>query len=102
MTKYQTEYLRNEAFCAEINKIVGMPIINKAVVYRGKSGESEDGILYINAGYLLEHSKEISQALLEYPQISYFSQLEYIIKNGSVDCSYKSYTYGFSRRYHYH
>ena len=84
MTKQQTQHLCDEELCAEINELVGIPITNKAVVYRGNNGESEDGILYINASYLLENSKEISQALLEHPQIISFSQLEYIIKNGSV------------------
>lgn len=84
MTRLQTEHLRNETLCAEINELVGMPITNKVVVYRGNNGESEDGILYINASYLLEHSKEIFQVLLEHPQITSFSQLEYIIKNGTV------------------
>lgn len=84
MTEFQTKHLRNEALCAEINELVGMPITNKVVVYRGNNGESKDGILYINAGYLLEHSKEISQALLEHPQITSVNQLECIIKNGSI------------------
>lgn len=83
-SEFQAKHLRNEEFCAEISDLVGMPITNKIVTYRGNNGESKDGILYINVGYFLEHSKEISQTLLEHPKITSFDQLENIIKNGSI------------------
>lgn len=83
MTKQQTKHLLDEALCAEISEAAGMPVTNKAVIYRGENGESKDGILYLNAGYLLEHAKEIFHALLEHKNLTSSKQLMSVMPTGN-------------------
>lgn len=75
----QRKHLLNREFCAEIEEKAGIPIANKAVVYLGENGESGDGVLYINAEDFLTRAREMAQALLRYPQIESFRQLEDIL-----------------------
>ncbi|MCM1166914.1 MAG: ATP-binding protein [Lachnospiraceae bacterium] len=71
----QRKHLLNDEVCGEIEAKTGMKIANKAVVYLGKCGESDDGVLYINAEHLLRNSREMIQALLRNANLSKFSQL---------------------------
>lgn len=76
----QRKRLLNKGFCAEIEEKAGMAIANKAVVYLGGNGESDDGVLYINAEDFLKQSKEIVQVLLCHPNIRAFDQLEALVR----------------------
>ena len=79
----QRKHLTNAEFCAEIEQRTGMPIANKAVVYRGNNGESEDGVLYINASDFLIRSQEMLNVLLTHCNIKTFEELEYLMKNSA-------------------
>lgn len=76
----QRKYLLNKGLCAEIEEKAGMAIANKAIVYLGGNGESDDGVLYINAEHFLKQSKEIAQVLLSHPNIRAFDQLDALVK----------------------
>ncbi len=71
----QREDLVSEKICGDIEAKTGYKIVNKAVIYLGENGESDDGVLYINAEDFLKRSKEISQTLLSNPDIKEFKQL---------------------------
>lgn len=75
----QRKHLMDMEVCGDIEAKTGLEIANKAVVYLGENGESEDGVLYINAEDFLKRSKEMAQALLEHPQIESFRQLKDIL-----------------------
>lgn len=75
----QRKHLCNEPLCTEIVSKAGVPIANKVVIYLGENGQSDDGVLYINAEDFLKQSKEISRELLKSPNIAEFKQLESLI-----------------------
>ncbi len=70
------EHLVNEEVCGDIEAKTGYKIVNKAVIYLGENGESNDGVLYINAEDFLKQSKEILQTLLNNPDIKEFIGFE--------------------------
>lgn len=79
--KNQRKHLTNEKLCTEIEGKSGLPIVNRSVIYLGENGESEDGVLYINAEDFLKQSKEMTVALLSHPNITEFRQLETILND---------------------
>lgn len=81
----QRKYLLDEDVCRNIEKKAGMPIANKAVIYLGENGETEDGILYINAEDFLKGSREMALALLKYPQITEFRLLADILDGNDAE-----------------
>lgn len=62
--KQQRKHLVNEAVCSQIERITGMKIVSRAVVYRGENGMTEDGVWYINADEFLCSCEQVLQALL--------------------------------------
>lgn len=69
-TEGQIKNLCDPELCAEIERKAGLPIVNKAVVYLGKSGEF-NGVLYINVEEFLCHSQEVLQKMLNIQHISF-------------------------------
>ena len=62
----QWRHLNNEDFCDEIeNRIFGGKIINKAVIYMGKTKNSDDW-LYVNAEAFLKNDEEYLNVLLDH------------------------------------
>lgn len=62
--KQQRKHLVNEAVCSQIERITGMKIVSRAVVYRGENGMTEDGVWYINTDEFLCSCEQVLQALL--------------------------------------
>lgn len=74
-TSGQRKHLLDNAVDDEIESKTGMRIANKAVVYMGRNGETDDGVLYINAEFLLKYSKSLVNNLLIRPNLTSFSEI---------------------------
>lgn len=53
----QLRNLLNTELCEEIERISGAPIVNKVIVYRGETADSEN-VLYINVEDFLANTAE--------------------------------------------
>ncbi|MCM1220342.1 MAG: AAA family ATPase [Lachnospiraceae bacterium] len=62
--KKQVRHLTDDDFCSDIERKSGTEIINKLVIYRGRTDDFE-GVLYINADDFLKNSDKIIPLLLK-------------------------------------
>ncbi|MDE5557358.1 MAG: AAA family ATPase [Ruminococcus sp.] len=60
----QIRHLTDDDFCSDIERKSGTKIINKLVIYRGRTNDFE-GVLYINIDNLLKNSDRIIPLLLK-------------------------------------
>lgn len=84
-TDNQIRHLTDNEVCSDIETKTGMSIINKAVVYLGKTDISKDGIIYINAEDFLKRTQKVVQELLHNSDITDIDQINKLLKYNTME-----------------